>query len=468
MARLTVEQHLRTARAPGRKRTRAAPVILLTRNVQCGLAVGLFVVSAWLTAATISYVGSRNLLIDRADYISELEDAYDKLVADSQTSTQALVGQVESLEDEVARQEEALQQSAEIQASLEAQLASRDRQLAAIERERDHVAAVLARLEDGLGTTATQLVSTHKRKAELSRTVEQLEMRLSEATFQRDAVRRAEQALRWQVARLESRLESIDQNRDVAQLWFKDWVGSSVEALQELFVNTGVDLEILVARAAGNDVGAGGPFEGVEALNVLHQEQAGGDPMTAQIRRLSALQKLASSLPLASPLDHFHVTSHFGKRRDPFTSRLAFHSGLDLGAAPTSEILATAPGEVTYAGDNGPYGNMVEIDHGMGVTTRYGHLNAVKVQAGDMVDFRQPIGVIGNTGRSTARHLHYEVRIDGKAYNPAKFLEAGRYLVDVFNLRPGGGSSGGDGLEPGPAEPAPAVEQIVQEAKSDG
>lgn len=468
MVRLTAEQPAGAVEEPVRTRPHAPPVIVLTRNVQCGLAVALFVVSAWLTAATVSYLGSRDLLIDRADYISDLEQAYDKVVADSQTSTQALVGQVESLESEVARQKEALRQSSQIQASLEAQLASRERQLATLQTERDHARAVLARLEDGVGTTTSRLVSLHKHKDQLSRTVDQLELRLSEATFQRDAVRRAEQALRWQVARLESRLESVDQNREVAQLWFKDWVAGSVEALQELFVNTGVDLEVLVARAAANDVGAGGPFEGIEALNVLQQEHPGTDLVTVQIRRLSALQKLASSLPLASPLDHFHVTSHFGKRRDPFTNRLAFHSGLDLGAAPTSEILATAPGEVIHAGANGPYGKMVEIDHGMGVTTRYGHLNSVEVQVGDMVDFRQPIGVIGNTGRSTARHLHYEVRIDGKAYNPAKFLEAGRYLVDAFNLRPAGSGSDAPALDGAPSDRPLPVEQVVHEAKAPG
>ena len=157
--------------------------------------------------------------------------------------------------------------------------------------------------------------------------------------------------------------------------------------------------------------------------------------MNGQIRRLTALQKLASSMPLASPLDHFHITSNYGKRKDPFTKRWAFHGGLDLGAAPRSEILATAPGRVIYAGPNGPYGNMVEIDHGMGVTTRYGHLESILVEVMDDVDFRQPVGVIGSTGRSTARHLHYEVRIDDKAHNPAKFFEAGRYLVDLFNLK---------------------------------
>jgi murein DD-endopeptidase MepM/ murein hydrolase activator NlpD len=150
------------------------------------------------------------------------------------------------------------------------------------------------------------------------------------------------------------------------------------------------------------------------------------------IERLSALQTLARSLPLASPLDHFNLTSGYGKRRDPFTRGWAFHAGLDFSAAAGSKILATAPGLVVHAGPAGPYGKMVEIDHGMGVVTRYGHMKATSVAVGDEVQFRQEIGVIGNTGRSTSLHLHYEVRIDDVTHDPARFLDAGRLLVGVF------------------------------------
>ena len=156
--------------------------------------------------------------------------------------------------------------------------------------------------------------------------------------------------------------------------------------------------------------------------------------VTDNLVRLGALQKLASSLPLAAPLDQFQVTSTYGKRKDPFNKSLAFHSGLDLGAPRGSEVLAAAPGTIVTAGPAGPYGNMVEIDHGMGVLTRYGHLKSVKVAVGDEVGFRQPIGVIGNTGRSTSRHLHYEIHVDGAPYDPSRFLEAGRYLIAIFDL----------------------------------
>jgi murein DD-endopeptidase MepM/ murein hydrolase activator NlpD len=131
-------------------------------------------------------------------------------------------------------------------------------------------------------------------------------------------------------------------------------------------------------------------------------------------------------------MDHYNITSSFGKRSDPITGELAFHGGLDFGASPNSKIRATAPGRVIHAGPLGPYGNTVEIDHGLGVTTRFGHMKKVEVKTGQEVQFRDVIGVIGSTGRSTGRHLHYEVRLDGDAYDPAKFLDTGRYLVWAF------------------------------------
>jgi murein DD-endopeptidase MepM/ murein hydrolase activator NlpD len=148
---------------------------------------------------------------------------------------------------------------------------------------------------------------------------------------------------------------------------------------------------------------------------------------------LATLQRIARSLALASPLDQFHVTSPYGKRRDPFTTSWAFHPGVDLGAPRQTEVLATAPGQVVFAGRSGAYGNVVEINHGMGIVTRYAHLGTVEVAVGEEVEFRHPLGMVGNSGRSTSRHLHYEIRIDDKAFDPANFLYAGRLLVGVFD-----------------------------------
>lgn len=137
-------------------------------------------------------------------------------------------------------------------------------------------------------------------------------------------------------------------------------------------------------------------------------------------------------VPLATPLDHFYLTSAFGERIDPLTRRRALHNGIDFGAPPGSRILSTAPGRVTHAGWAGSYGHMVEIDHGHGIVTRYAHLSRTLVEVGDRVPLREPLGVIGSTGRSTGRHLHYEVHLDGVPRDPARFIAAGRELIQAI------------------------------------
>lgn len=417
---------------------RDEPAIVLTPRTQIVLGVLIFVISAWLTIATVSYVGSRSLLVDRADAIRDLEGRYAELLGQSRASTAAFLEQVNTLKQQTRSQREAIASLEQVRGSLARQLASRERQIDQLASERSEARTLLSELEQAHAGGEAELSRLVEQRTFLANQLDTAQQRLAEVIYQRDTGRRVEHGLRWEIARLKSQIESRSQT---AQLWFEDWVANSVGSLEKVFHDTGVDLESLIARAADRELAQGGPFQGIEP-QAPEPGLAAVDPLAQSIRRLTALQRLTSTLPLASPLDHFHVTSGFGKRRDPFTRKWAFHSGLDLGAARGSEVLSTAPGVVVTAGPYGPYGNMVEVDHGMGISTRYGHLESVSVQVGDEIQFRQGIGVIGNTGRSTARHLHYEVRIDDQAYNPANFLEAGRYLVDVFNYRQYGGGPG--------------------------
>ena len=125
-------------------------------------------------------------------------------------------------------------------------------------------------------------------------------------------------------------------------------------------------------------------------------------------------------------MKRYQLTSHFGNRRDPFNGRMAKHEGVDLGAPLKAKVFAVAPGKVTFAGWKARYGKVVIVDHGMGFSTLYGHLHSVAVETGQPVDATTPVGLVGNTGRSTGPHLHYEVRINDQPRNPAKFIKAGR------------------------------------------
>jgi murein DD-endopeptidase MepM/ murein hydrolase activator NlpD len=136
---------------------------------------------------------------------------------------------------------------------------------------------------------------------------------------------------------------------------------------------------------------------------------------------LSEKQNLMNAIPNIRPARGW-ITSKFGYRISPFTGRPAMHAGLDFAAAPGSPVYAPADGVVSFAGYDEGYGKMVTIDHGYGYSTRYGHNAQIYVQVGQRVSRWDIIAAVGNTGRSTGPHLHYEVRLNGVPKNPINFI----------------------------------------------
>lgn len=132
-------------------------------------------------------------------------------------------------------------------------------------------------------------------------------------------------------------------------------------------------------------------------------------------------KSLLASVPSVWPVRGW-VTSDFGSRLDPYTSERVMHAGIDIAGNFGKEIIAPADGTVVFAGLEGGYGNVVVLDHGYGVKTRYGHLASIGVKPGERVKRGAQIAAMGNTGRSTGPHLHYEVRVNGIAQNPRKFI----------------------------------------------
>ena len=141
---------------------------------------------------------------------------------------------------------------------------------------------------------------------------------------------------------------------------------------------------------------------------------------------LDHLKKEARKLPLANPAPGRSVTSPFGVRTDPILGTAALHSGMDFRAPIGMPAKVTAPGVVVKAGWNGGYGRMVEVDHGNGFATRYGHLSEIDVAVGQKLVAGDVIGKTGSSGRSTGPHLHYEVRHNGEAVDPLRFLTVGK------------------------------------------
>ena len=168
----------------------------------------------------------------------------------------------------------------------------------------------------------------------------------------------------------------------------------------------------------------GGPFEAVGKADPTFKQ------LFSSWKKLDTLQDGAIAIPSEKPVRTAAFTSGFGVRSDPFRHGAAMHPGIDLSGPAGTPIYATADGTVLRAGWNsGGYGNLIELDHGRGIATRYGHLSAILIHAGDHIARGQLIGRMGSTGRSTGNHLHYEVRIDGRPVNPVPFMRATDYLV---------------------------------------
>lgn len=387
----------------------------------------LFVVSAWGTVTNVAYIKAHGLWNQTVDDIKHFELTYARMLVDAKQSQVAFLDEIKNFENAGDQQRGTIHAMRTLRHTLIKQLERQEQQLKQIEVQREAANRLISTFEASISETEGLLTNAVSEKLALKGRLDSAEAQLAEISQQRDAGERVEMGLRWRLTKLESELQ--EKQNVGAQVWLKDWALGRAEALEELFSHMGMDLNLLIARAGETELGQGGPFQlaGADAGDANST-----DEITTEIQRLVALQTLARTLPLGAPIDHYNLTSSFGKRSDPITGELAFHGGLDFGAVPNSKIRATAPGRVIHAGPLGPYGNAVEIDHGMGVTTRFGHMKEVTVEMGQDVSFRDVIGVIGSSGRSTGRHLHYEVRLDGEAHDPAKFLDTGRNLVWAF------------------------------------
>jgi murein DD-endopeptidase MepM/ murein hydrolase activator NlpD len=190
----------------------------------------------------------------------------------------------------------------------------------------------------------------------------------------------------------------------------------------------GLNPEVLARQARNAQGGLFEPFFGKGKKDVRDPRFVN---LAAALGRMDAMERALAAIPTAMPAASMMMSSGFGYRADPFTGAAAMHAGLDFKGPVGTPILAAAKGKVVLAGFNGGYGNSVEIRHANGLVTRYAHLSGVHVRPGQMVERGVQIGRMGSTGRSTGSHLHFEVRLNGQAINPRKFLEANPDVLKV-------------------------------------
>ena len=224
-------------------------------------------------------------------------------------------------------------------------------------------------------------------------------------------------AVSSEIARLaaatEARVQQIEERQKVLAAMI---AGAKVDP--EVIAKLGYT-EALSASAA-----RGGPFDPATQSDPTFKS------LFTSWKKLDNLADGAIAIPSEKPVRTAEFTSGYGTRTDPFRGGAARHQGIDLAAPVGTPIYATAEGTVSEAGYNsGGYGNLIKLDHGRGIETRYGHLSRILVSPGQRIARGQIIGRMGSTGRSTGSHLHYEVRIDGRAVNPIPFMRSNDYLL---------------------------------------
>lgn len=218
-----------------------------------------------------------------------------------------------------------------------------------------------------------------------------------------------------------SQLRSIEQRQQ-----------ATVTRLASLFAQRSARAEAALQkvgiRAPSQGSAQGGPFVAARSGTAADRSMRN---LLSGFARMRQLEELVMSLPSFTPAQVERMSSGFGYRRDPFNGGGAMHTGLDFTGGHGSPILAAAPGIVRFAGVQSGYGNTVEIDHGFGIMTRYAHLSGFAARVGDRVVPGQQIARMGSSGRSTGTHLHFEVRVNGQAVNPRRFLEGNADVLQI-------------------------------------
>ena len=352
-------------------------------------------------------------LVDVQDQAAQLTTDRDNITKDRDKLTEALATQKDSnqtLSDHVA------------------QLTANNGQLdAQLQIEAGKQAALTTQLSD----LQQQLDQVRVANLDLTRQVAQNQRALATVVAQRNLLQTARTDMAGTIEDLKLRLASIQESQASFVSHLTERARQNLGDMEKTVQMTGLRVDALLRLTSEPGLGQGGPFipaptdtKDASERKLLESVATLDD----EVGRWEKLQVILRSLPLSAPVDNYYISSGFGERTDPLNGESAIHEGLDMVDSIRSQVLATAPGRVSFAGWRGNYGRVVEIDHGLGITTVYAHLDSVLVKEGDLVDYRQAIGKLGNSGRSSGPHVHYEVRFEGKPLDPMGFLKAGRYV----------------------------------------
>lgn len=301
--------------------------------------------------------------------------------------------------------------------------------LAAVRTENENLAADRLGLQEQVAALDGELMLTRSRQDEVKENLRSVAQSLQAVTGDATALVESPHALRSQIDGFLAELSNQQAIEEAVLQRATERAAGSIEEIETIVAMTGLNVDKLLGRIESNGIGQGGPFIAASiGANGGEELDETMILLDNNMARWEALKGLLHALPLSLPVDYYRTTSRFGTRVDPVNKKRSQHNGHDMAGAINTSIYAPAAGTVVYSGIKGRYGNVVEIDHGYGIITRFAHLNKNLVEVGDVVDHRQRIALMGSTGRSTGSHLHYEIRFDGRPMDPIKFIKAGRYV----------------------------------------
>ena len=338
--------------------------------------------------------------------------------------------------DQVSQMQSALLASEDRRKELETGIEVIQKTLRRTIAERDEARADLQRVTLAMAEQSGSDSGIAGNSKDLLATLKVLTETLGETAEERDALFADAALARDEAAETALDMRLMEERNDLIFEQLEDAVTVSMEPLDKMFKAVGLQPETVLDQVRRGYSGQGGPLV---PLNMSTKSSPAAAPSPEEIRANAVLRGLdqmnmyriaISKLPFGHPVKTaVRYTSGFGGRNDPLGRGYRMHEGQDMAGAHGSPIYATADGVITYAGWESGYGRLVKIRHDFGIETRYGHLSQISVKVGERVSRGAHIGDMGNTGRSTGTHLHYEVRLGGTAVNPMTYIKAAR---DVF------------------------------------
>lgn len=410
-------RRLRTAHAPQHDQAKAQQerrftlsLSLLGHKIRLGpvvfwIVVGTLVIMASWSVVTATYFAFRDDFITRAiSRQADMQAAYEDRLADMRA-------QVDRVTTRQLLEQQQFEQKLEQQGQVEQKLDQ------VLKRQ-----SVIEQRSKALGSLGDPAV-TGSIRAPVPKPSRMHDSGNRQVPADRNAANGAFIGLDGRLTRMMTSLDRIELRQANALIAMHEKYETKANRIRTVLSEAGI------TAGRRTDSGTGGPFIPAKLT---------GDPAAfeRQVHRISLartyldrLSKTLVGIPLRQPVSGVpNLSSGFGVRTDPFNGRPAMHTGLDFRGDAGEPIRATANGRVVSAGWSGGYGRLVEINHGNGLSTRYGHLSRIQVHPGQLVRAGQVVGRMGSTGRSTGPHLHYETRIRGEAVNPQRFLRAGQRL----------------------------------------